>query len=210
MTSAQLPTADLETLLPAPLGLRERKKLKTRRAIRAAAFGLFAAQGYEATTVDQIAADADVSPSTFFRYFPTKEDLVVTDDYDPIMEAALRARPAGEPLLDSLRQAIVVPLHSVLEHDLDNMLLRGRLLRDNPAVRARNLADAKRSRDMLLQVFAEREGRPADDFALQVQITAVFAACSLTVEYWAERNGVDNLIDLVEQAFDALASGFTR
>jgi AcrR family transcriptional regulator len=211
MTSAPPPPpTDLEELLAAPLGLRERKKLKTRRAIRAAAFGRFAEQGYEATTVDQIAADADVSPSTFFRYFPTKEDLVITDDYDPIMEAALRARPLGEPMLESMRQAMVQPLRAVLADERDDMLLRMRLLQANPAVRARSLVELNRSRDMLLQIFAERTGRPATDLALRVQITALLACSAEAVEYWAERNGEDDLIQLLEQALDAVATGLTQ
>jgi AcrR family transcriptional regulator len=211
MTSALPPPSptDIEELLAAPLGLRERKKLKTRRAIRAAAFSRFAEQGYEATTVDQIAADADVSPSTFFRYFPTKEDLVITDDYDPIMEAALRARPLDEPMLESMRQAMIQPLRAVMANEREDMLLRMRLLQANPAVRARSLVELNRSRDMLLRIFAERTGRPATDFSLRVQISALLAGSSETVEYWAERNGEDDLILLLEQALDAV-TGLTH
>lgn len=85
-----------ESLQP-QLSLRERKKIKTRTAIRRATYRLIAEQGYEATTVEQIAEAAEVSPSTVFRYFPTKEDIVLTDEFDPIMLRELRSRPAGEP-----------------------------------------------------------------------------------------------------------------
>lgn len=88
-------THPLTAQQPQP-GLRERKKLKTRTAIRGAAFRLIAKQGYEATTVEQIAEASEVSPSTVFRYFPTKEDIVLTDEYDPVMASVLRSRPAGE------------------------------------------------------------------------------------------------------------------
>ena len=211
MTSAPPPNpaADIEAILAAPLGLRERKKLKTRRAIRAAAYKRFAAQGYEGTTVDQIAADAEVSPSTFFRYFPTKEDLVITDDYDPIMEAELRSRPADESILESLLQAMVQPLRTVLVNEREDLLLRMRLLQQNPAVRARSLVETNRSRDMLLRVFAERTGRPAKGLGLRVQIAALLAVSAETVEYWAEHDGEDDLIELLEQALDALATALT-
>jgi AcrR family transcriptional regulator len=211
MTSAPPPNsaANLEEFLAAPLGLRERKKLKTRRAIRAAAFSRFTAQGYEGTTVDQIAADAEVSPSTFFRYFPTKEDLIITDDYDPIMEAELRSRPAEESILESLLKAMILPLRTILAEERDEMLMRVQLLLVNPAVRARSLVELNRSRDMLLRVFAERTGRPQQDLALRVQIAAMLAASSETVEYWAEHDGEEDLIELLEQALNAVATGLT-
>src|ERR1700685_2769490 len=76
-----------------PCGLRERKKARTRAALREHALRLFGEQGYHATTVEQIAAAAEVSPSTFFRYFPTKEDLVLQDDMDTRMIEALEQQP---------------------------------------------------------------------------------------------------------------------
>ncbi|MFC1417513.1 TetR family transcriptional regulator [Streptacidiphilus cavernicola] len=199
----------IDDLLAAPLGLRERKKLKTRRAIRAAAFRLFTEQGYDATTVDQISAEADVSPSTFFRYFPTKEDLVISDDYDPLMEAALRDRPLDEPLLTAIRAAILPALRMVMGSEHDDMLLRMRLLQDNPLVRARNVAEQQRTKEMLLRILAERAeraDRPLDELRLRVQVAAVLAASTEAIEYWAKRGGQDNIAELVGQALDTLST----
>ena len=85
-------------------GLRERKKAKTRAAIQTQALRLIAEQGYEATTVEQIAEAAEISPSTFFRYFPTKEDVVVEDDYDPLLVVAFGSAGASDrPLTRRLR-----------------------------------------------------------------------------------------------------------
>jgi AcrR family transcriptional regulator len=195
----------LEDILAAPLGLRERKKLKTRRAIRTAAFGLFVEQGYEATTVDQIAAAADVSPSTFFRYFPTKEDLVISDDYDPLMEASFRARPADEPLVDAIRAAMIGPLRQVLASEHDEMLLRMRLLRDVPAIRARSVVEQQRTADMMCRLLAERTGADPGGLAMRAVVAAVLATASEAVLYWAERDGEEDMADLLDAALTALA-----
>ena len=77
------------------LGLRERKKARTRATIQKHALRLFRQQGYEATTVSQIAEAAEVSESTLFRYFPTKEDIVRWDEFDPLIVEAFKAQPAG-------------------------------------------------------------------------------------------------------------------
>jgi AcrR family transcriptional regulator len=92
----------LETDRPRP-GLRERKKAKTRAALQEHALRLFREQGYEATTVDEIADAAEVSPSTFFRYFPTKEDVVLYDALDPLLLEAFEAQPADLSPVGALR-----------------------------------------------------------------------------------------------------------
>src|SRR5215470_7669638 len=86
-------------------GLRERKKAKTRAAIQRHALQLFREQGYEATTVEQIAEAAEVSPSTFFRYFRTKEDVALYDDLDPLFIAAFEAQPAELSPVQAMRRA---------------------------------------------------------------------------------------------------------
>src|SRR5260370_38553843 len=102
-----------------PDGLRERKKAKTRAAIREHAVRLFREQGYHAPTVEQIAAAAEVSPSTFFRYFPTKEDVVLQDDMDTRMVEALERQPAGLGPLVAVRAAVQEAFASYTTADLD-------------------------------------------------------------------------------------------
>src|SRR3954464_9320848 len=87
-------------------GLRERKKAKTRWAIQEHALRLFGEQGYAATTVDQIAAAAEISPSTFFRYFATKEDVVVQDQYDDLFVAAFREAGGSADPIATLRRMV--------------------------------------------------------------------------------------------------------
>ena len=89
-----------------PGSLRERKKARTRASIREHALRLFRERGYDATTVDQIAAAAEVSPSTFFRYFPTKEDVVLRDDLDDRILEAFARQPASLTPVAAVRAAI--------------------------------------------------------------------------------------------------------
>src|SRR4029450_4190887 len=86
--------------------LRERKRTRTRLMIQAEAFRLFAEKGYSETTVEEIADAAAISPRTFFRYFPTKEDVVLWDEYDPQVAELLAARPAEEPVAESVRAVL--------------------------------------------------------------------------------------------------------
>ncbi len=104
MTSAS--RSNLETTVAG--GLRERKKARTKIAIQEHAVRLFRDQGYAATTVEQIAEAAEVSPSTVFRYFPTKEELVTTDEIDPVIFAAFADQPAELSLLQAWRGAMHV------------------------------------------------------------------------------------------------------
>lgn len=190
-------------------GLRERKKVKTRQAIRTAAYRLFAEQGYDATPVDRIAAAADVSPSTVFRYFPTKEDIVLTDEYDDEMAQELRDRPADEPPLVSLRAVLHNSLARVLADPADRaeLVQREELVRDVPAIRARAHESMSATGRLLGGVIAERTGRPADDLEVRVFTAAVFGALHETTMYWVEKGREDDLLDLLERALGMLRRG---
>ncbi|OKK06938.1 TetR family transcriptional regulator [Streptomyces sp. CB03234] len=191
------------------MGLRERKKLKTRIAIRRATYRLIAEQGYEATTVEQIAEAAEVSPSTVFRYFPAKEDIVLTDEYDPVMEAALRGRPAGEDPLESLRSVITRTVAAFLEHEPEETRQRARLLVEVPAVRARMTETMAETSQMLSRVMADRTGRAADDLEVRVFTAAVTGALREALVHWAERDQQDDLVALVNRALDTLRGGLS-
>ena len=88
------------------MGLRERKKARTRAAIRTEAMRLFRERGYAATTIEQIAAAADISPATFFRYYPTKEDVVLQDDLDVLLPEAVEAQPPSLGPIAAVRAAV--------------------------------------------------------------------------------------------------------
>ncbi|MDF9815312.1 AcrR family transcriptional regulator [Streptomyces sp. SPB162] len=193
------------------IGLRERKKIQTRQAIRRAAYRLFEEQGYDATPVDRIAEVAEVSPSTVFRYFPTKEDIVLTDEYDPLIEASIRTRPADESPIQAIKYAVVEALRAVYQDPQEraDLSARTRLLRDVPAVRARSMESMSMTGRMLARVIAERTGRPADDLELRIFTGAVLGAFQEATMHWAEHEQQGDLLDVVERTLDVLERGLT-
>ncbi|WP_423247086.1 TetR/AcrR family transcriptional regulator [Streptomyces pratisoli] len=190
-----------------PLGLRERKKLKTRTAIRRAMYRLIAEQGYEATTIEQIAAAAEVSPSTVFRYFPSKEDIVLADEYDEAIERALRTRPVDEPPLDSLRAILTAAVSRMLENEPQEMHLRTKLMAEVPALRARMTETMAETSQSLARPLADRAGRDPDDLEVRVFAASVMGALREALLYWAERDQQDDLVALVNRTLDTLKGG---
>jgi AcrR family transcriptional regulator len=189
------------------LSLRERKKIKTRRAIRREAYRLFAAQGYDATTVEQICDAAEVSPSTFFRYFPTKEDVVVTDEYDSVMKEGLRARPADEPLIESLRHVMRTLLNQYLVNEIDEVLARNKLYREVPALRSRMAEGLGESHEALREILAERTGRDKESLEVRVVCGALIGALMEGFLTWPDNATPSELLAITERALDVLARG---
>jgi len=184
-----------------PTGLRERKKAKTRLAIREHAMALFKDQGYDKTTVEQIAAAAEVSPSTFFRYFPSKEEVVLQDDYDALLIAAFHAQEVGVPPLQALRNAISEVFLSMPEGQQAQEAERVRLMTEVPELRARMLAQVSEMIQMLAEAVAERVGRQSDDFEVRT-FAGALVGVALGI---AASSGDDPGNDYLEQFDRALA-----
>jgi AcrR family transcriptional regulator len=186
------------------LGLRERKRMRTMAAIQQAAFRLFAEQGYDATTVEQIAAAADVSPATFFRYFPSKDDVVRTDEFDPLMLDRLAARPAGEDVLTAVR-ATIASLLPLME-DSEPLRERVRLLSGNSRLRAQMWDGFRANTDTLAAAIAPRLGRDPTDLEARAAAAAVVAALVEAVLVWADPGTEAGLGELVDRAIGELAA----
>ncbi|MFJ3900763.1 TetR family transcriptional regulator [Streptomyces sp. NPDC090025] len=190
-------------------GLRERKKLRTRSAIRRATYRIVAEHGWEAATVEQIAAAAEVSPSTVVRYFPVREDILLTDDQDEILAARLRARPADEDPLDSLRAVILDAVTFWLDAEPEETRLRGRLMVEIPAVRARLTETTAQTGRMLSASIAERTGHDPEALEVRVFTAAVLGALREAAVHWAERGQGDDLVPLLDRTVDLLKAGLT-
>lgn len=193
-----------------PLGLRERKKIKTREAIRAATYALVEEQGYDATTIEQIADRAEVSPSTVFRYFPAKEDIVLTDEFDPILLEELRARPADEPWPDSIRHVMREAVRTGVEGDLAVARLRTQLMVQVPAVRSRMMESMSVTGRMLCTAIGERTGRNPDSLEVRVWAMSLVGGLMETSLYWAENEHRDDFAELVDRALATVQHGLPK
>jgi AcrR family transcriptional regulator len=186
-----------------PTGLRERKKQKTKEAIQREAMRLFQEQGYEETTIEEIAEAAEISPSTFFNYFPTKEDVVLYDRYDPIMASMMLARPPEDPP-SVVMKYVFETLGVMLDRDREIIVARAQMALKVPALRARFWEEMERARDLISSVIAARTGRDADDFELRVVSMALVAAAFEATQEWLRRGGRGSMFELVTQALDAV------
>ncbi|WP_432076209.1 TetR/AcrR family transcriptional regulator [Streptomyces wuyuanensis] len=184
-------------------GLRARKKAQTRSTIQAEALRLFLSQGYETTTVDQIARAAGVSSMTFFRHFPTKESVVESDDYDPLIIRLIERRPPQEHPLTALHHALAEGLAAVYATDREALLVRTRLILRTPALRARLWENQHATEQMLTTALAARAGGEPD-LPLRVFASAALAALTTTLAVWVDGDGEGHLPTLVDEAFLAL------
>ena len=190
----------------APVGLRERKKAKTRAAIRQHAMRLFQAQGYGATTVEQIAEAAEISPSTFFRYFPTKEAVVLTDDYDPLIVAAFKAQPAELGPVTALRRAFRQVFAELSAEQLAQERERQALILSVAELRAGTLDGLAQTVQLLAEVVAQRTGRRPDELAVRALAGAVIGV-ALAAMLAATENPTADIFALLDAAMAHLEAG---
>jgi AcrR family transcriptional regulator len=196
--------------------LRERKKLATRRLLRRIALDLVAERGFAHVTVDDIAEAADVSPRTFFNYFPSKEAAIYGTD--PDRAAALRDRVAhhapGEPVLDALRSVMASEADEVADElrelggDPASWLRRMKQARADPHLRAARAAQMAMVERAIAEGLAERLGTDPDRDPYPGLLAAVAAGVfRSSMTFWAGSGGTAPLSQVVDLAFRALADG---
>jgi len=190
---------------PSRPGLRERKKARTRAAIREHALRLFREQGYDETTVEQIADAAEVSPSTFFRYFPTKEDVVLQDGMDELWMDLYRAQPPGLGPLAAMRSSVRTAFDALAAADTRQLREAMALAMAVPAVRARMLEELARTMQIIAEAVADRSGKSASDFEVRALAGAVVG---IAMAAWFDQPGdLDAFGDKFERGLALLESG---
>ena len=190
---------------PAP-GLRERKKARTRAEIQRQALRLFRERGYEATTIGRIAEAAEVSESTFFRYFPTKEDVVFWDEFDPLIFEAFRAQPAELGSIRALRGSIREAMARASATERAELRERLELLLSVPPLRATLVDRIHGPVRLLAEAMAERTGRRPDDPAVRATAGAVMGV-GLSAMFAAADDPDADVLSLLDEGLAQLEAG---
>lgn len=197
-----------------PCGLRERKKARTRDAIAAAAVDLFETKGYDATTVDEIAEAADVSPRTFFRYFDSKVDVIMgrkgPDGEDDDLTVRLGTRPPTEGPVEATRQVLREELVGALT--ADPLLVRQiRIMLGTPSLQAIAREHFNEHHDDMAADFATRMGVEVGDYRAHIVASAVSNTMWTVVAHWVADGGDgETLVAMLDEAFTLLAGGLDQ
>jgi AcrR family transcriptional regulator len=190
-----------------PGSLRERKKDRTRRTLQAEAVRLFATKGFQATTIEEVAAAAEVAPRTFFRYFSSKEEVVFWSEHQPMLAGHVAARPAEEPAAQALRRGLTDGLASFYDQDRDRLLERSKLACRTPALQPRWRQQQADLAAGMAQLLAHRLGVPADDLEVRAVAAAIAAALFVAIEEWQAHDGQQDLGALIDRTLGSVLAG---
>ncbi|WP_353941111.1 TetR/AcrR family transcriptional regulator [Streptomyces sp. HUAS MG91] len=196
------------------LPLRERKKARTRRALAETALRLFTERGYDATTLDDLCDAVEVSKRTFFRNYPSKEDVALAADSD-LWSAYLDHVATSEmdgPLLEALRLALGTTL-SAMDPDWDRRFLATRELAEAaPALQAHSLGYCQDTTRALVEAVHGSVGADTDEVLLSLTVEIFVATWRTASLHWTAqggRGGRDGLTKLVEETFAKLPAALT-
>ena len=196
----------------ANVGLRERKKARTREALQEAAMGLFSRQGFDHTTIEEIADACEVSPRTFFRYFPTKEDVLFADGEArrARLLAVIAERPASEPPFVALSEAMRT-LADDYRDDRDALVARFQIVGASPHLQAYKAEHQHGWEADVVDVLARRAlatGSSVSRDELQLVTAVATAALRVALDAWVADATTTDLDALLDHAFGRLAAGF--
>ncbi|MFN8112615.1 MAG: helix-turn-helix domain-containing protein [Solirubrobacterales bacterium] len=189
--------------------LRDRKKADTRRRALAAALELFERDGFEATTVEVIAERAGIAPRTYFRYFPTKVDVLFADHEDRVelLRATIAARPSRQSVVGAVKAATLAEIERMMEGP-ESYLARTRLVASIPAARVRVRGLDGDFEDVIAAAIVGAGGNPDTDLEARETARAAWAATRSAQHVWHAGGGTENPAELVEEAFALLRRGF--
>jgi AcrR family transcriptional regulator len=189
--------------------LRSKARASARAEIAAVAFRVFAERGFDQVTATEVAKAAGISRASFFRYFESKEDavFVAQEEMGTSVATALTERPEGEDAWIALRNALDRILETY-QRSPEEALGRLRLIRCTPNLRAHQLERLAQWKGVIGAALATRLGLAATDIKVEALVGAALGALDAASTRWAESEGADDLIGLIDEAFAVIAEPF--
>jgi AcrR family transcriptional regulator len=188
---------------PPDEGLRERKRRETEKRIADAAVRLFIEKGYDETTLDEIAAAADISRRNFFHYFKSKDDILLSmqGSMGDVLAAALREEPATKRPIEAVRDAAI---KACAPYPAEDMIVIDRLMRSSETVQARKLAGYVQHERTLFAAMREKWPEPERETALRLVAMMSIGAVRLSLDALNREGGKRPFVELLRETFDAL------
>jgi AcrR family transcriptional regulator len=185
-----------------PRSLRERKRLAAMKRVQTEAVARFTADGFDHVTVEEIAAAVEVSAMSVYRWFGTKEALVLWDEFDPPILAELSVRLARQPALPAVRDTMVALLDDVYDRERALALDRAQLIFREPALAAAAEQDSRKLRDAFSDLFVTRGG--LKEFEARVSAAVASALLTAAIDEWQRHDGTRPLAELITCSFAVL------
>lgn len=193
-----------ESQVEAGGGLRERKKRETKKRLTEKGIALFLEKGIDDTTLDEIAAAAGISRRTFFYYFTSKDEILLSlqSGIGEMLADAVRKAPATSTPIDAVREAALQVCNAIPTHDMVEM---DRLMRTSPGVQARKQASYVQQEGEIYEALRERWPEPERSMALRVVAMLSVGAMRIAGDIFNREQGKRSMVDVLREAFDNVA-----
>lgn len=188
-------------------GLRERKRLSAMRRIQTVALELFESHGFDAVTIEQIAEASEVSPSSVYRYFGSKEALVVWDEYDPAALSAIVAELEQHSPLEAIKRVVTTIVEEGLAADEERVRRRLRLSFEHPSIEAASTLQAYEMAGLIAGVIAKGGDRAPDDLDVQVFAHAFVGGVIGALRHWYASGFTTDIAVVMERPLLVLERG---
>jgi AcrR family transcriptional regulator len=189
------------------ISLRERKRITAMHRIQTVALELFEREGFDNVTVERIAELAEVSPSSIYRWFGSKERLVIWDEYDPTALAAIEEGLTTAPPLEALREVVRMTMGGAFADDAERMRRRLRIAFSNPGVEAASTLETYEMATAIAAVIAGARGDDVHDLDVQVAAHAFVGALLGALRHWHDTDFTTPVEDVIEQPLLLLDRG---
>jgi AcrR family transcriptional regulator len=189
-------------------GLRERKRIAAMRRIQEVALDLFDERGFANVTIEEIAAAAEVSPSSVYRYFGTKEQVALHDEVDLRFFESVEAELPGQPPIEAVRRAITRAMAELFDREEEELARRKtRYWLEEPALQAAAAQQTDQFTLMVAEALARASAREVGDLEVQVTASVLVWALVAAVRHWHQNAYERPLEDELQQALDIVAAG---